>query len=208
MHDYAKWKFHLKCTSNKSNASNGTAGNQATNASDDQSEEDAKKFKELLTHSLCQVFKSQIGEHTLLYAGSVECFERAPSTLPTDSSRVSSVEVRTSKTAKTEIKLMNYKNKVLRWYCHSLFTNNKKFAIAYWPDDFVANEIKEYSLDELLEIGGSEWSMEVCLYQVSGCWRRRLLGLFSMITIKIPIFPSLWKDYQQNQISFFIETFI
>ena len=147
---------------------NGTAGDQATNASDYQkpSKKDADDFKELLTHNLCQVFKSQLGEHTLLYAASVEGFERDPSTLQTDSSPVSTIEVRVSKkTSKNKIKFFGLK--ALRWYCHSLFTNNKKFTIACWPNDLVANEIKEYNLDDMLEVGGGEVNKKICLYQVS-----------------------------------------
>lgn len=183
-HDYAKRKFQMNCTHpfDEQPNSSGDAGgepnlsgdaggesNLATNVADsEQTREDVEKFKRLLTYSLCFVFRSQLGAHSLLYSGSMECFESKPSSVQTDSSQISSVELRAAKTVTTGRHANNLKKlKTLRWYCHSLFTNNRKFAIAQWPEDFIVNGIKECSLDDLVEMSEGEWSREVCLYQVS-----------------------------------------
>lgn len=181
-HDYAKRKFQLKSTSpfDEKPSLYGTAGNQnsTTNSAenvkteeDAKNEEDADKFKKLLTHTLCFVFRSQLTteneQHSLLYAADMECFENFPSSEQTDSDLIRSVVLRTAKTVKNAHQAHKLKKyKTMKWYCHSQFTGNTKFAIASWSENHIANEIKEKSLDDLIEMGGGEWNKDVCLYQV------------------------------------------
>lgn len=46
----------------------------------------------------------------------------------------------------------------------SVLTNNKKISVGYWTDDYVVDEIKEYTLQDLVGIG--HWTPRICFFQL------------------------------------------
>ena len=84
---------------------------------------------------------------------------------PIDTDKIKSVELKISKSV-TDFKkeLMFKRYTTLKWWCQSVLSNNQKIVCGYYPsDDFVIKKIKEYSLDELVEIG--DWNDKICFYQ-------------------------------------------
>ena len=112
------------------------------------------------------MFKGQISRHSMLYAATMDCFEKYQNlTDEIDSKRLGAVQFKTSKQATTDKQKNRFKRtKTLLWWSQAVLVN-AKIAVAMWKNDFVANEVREYSIDDLVEIG-SGWNPKICFYQV------------------------------------------
>lgn len=125
-------------------------------------------FRRRATHNLLFMFKGQISRHSMLYAATMDCFEKYQNlTDEIDSKRLGAVQFKTSKQATTDKQKNRFKRtKTLLWWSQAVLVN-AKIAVAMWKNDFVANEVREYSIDDLVEIG-SGWNPKICFYQVTG----------------------------------------
>lgn len=130
--------------------------------------DELEEFKVHIAKELRFVFRSKINDHSLIYSAEVDCFEKYTSVHanPLDSDLLQGVELKTVKSfAKNTKQEQNFKKfKTLKWYGQSVLANMKKVSVGYWQENHVVNEIKEYSLDDLIAIGN--WNPKVCFYQL------------------------------------------
>lgn len=98
----------------------------------------------------------------------MNCFEEDENLdeVPLQATKIKSVELKSCRKLMDERQERNFRSfKTVRYWSHSALVNNQKIAIAFFDDNYVVDEIKEYELRDLTK--GANWSSRVCNYQFS-----------------------------------------
>lgn len=123
------------------------------------------EFRRRATHRLCFIFKNQMNQHRLLYSAAMGCFQQEFSLNDEPgSNEIGHVECKTSKEIVTKKQMDTFRRfKTLRYWSHGVLSDTQMVSVAFWRDNFMAFEVKEYSMDELTREG--DWKADACLYQ-------------------------------------------
>ena len=124
------------------------------------------KYEHHTTTDLCFVYRTRLNEHSLVYGAEMDCFESIVKLdEPLDSNLFESVELKTCKHIENERHRNSFKRfKTMKWYNQSFLINVKKISVGYWRNQHIVDEIREYNLEELKQIG--DWNHELCLNQL------------------------------------------
>lgn len=117
---------------------------------------------------LCFTYRSRLNENSLVYAAEMDSFEDVCRLdKPLDSDLIKSVELKTSKKITNERQETSFKKfKTLKWYSQSFLTNIKKLVVG-WHHDLIVDDIKEYKLEDLIDLGDGYWNPNLCVYQMN-----------------------------------------
>jgi len=123
-------------------------------------------FEKIAQHDLCFIFKSKVDRHRLLYSATMNCFEDNSNLNenPIPSSKIKSVELKSCRKLMNASHENNFRStKTLKYWSHSTLVNNDKVCVAFFDDDYVVDEAREYRLSDLTKTGS--WSSRICFHQ-------------------------------------------
>lgn len=128
--------------------------------------EATSEFERHSTNDLCFIYRSRIDQHSLVYGAEMDCFENVVKLNGViDSDLIKGVELKTCKHIEDNPRLeSNFKKfKTMKWYNQSILSNVNKISCGFWRDDHIVDEIKEFSLADLVKIG--TFDKKLCLVQ-------------------------------------------
>lgn len=169
---FGGYRFEQFCTREFNEEEKCNRSNSASEISEKSSETeksvDLEEFKQHISKEFNCIFRNKINNHSLIYSAEMSCFEEYTNVHenPLDTDLLKAVSLKTTrnipKDTKREINFKRYKT--VKWWGQSVLVNTKKVSVGYWEKDHVVDEIKEYSLDDLIAIG--DWNPRICFYQL------------------------------------------